>query len=402
MADDDEKRSRTLAWTSTAYFGEGLPFSVLHQLVTEYLTSVGASAAEIAGTSWFHLPVTLKPLWSPLLDVVGTRRGWTAGLQVAFGAGVLAVAGWLGAGTTDRTALWIALGLLAVVHAVHDIACDGFYMLALTPRAQALYSGTRQAAYRAAMYVGGGALVLVAARFGWHVAFAGAGALTAAVGLVNARLLPRIDEGRGVGHAAPRLGAAYRSFLTQPSALAVLAFALTYRLGDVLTSSMSPVLLRELGVGLEVRGWLRTAGLTSTIGGSILAGWLLARGGLTRWLRPFTWLMAVPWYLAVAWLRPPTWAIGIAVVLEQLAGALAGTAATVFLMRRCRREFSASHYAFFTALVSLGSTAAGGLSGLLHEHVGSVPYFALTLVASAPALWLVGRVPTSTLDERAD
>jgi PAT family beta-lactamase induction signal transducer AmpG len=392
------RRAKTLAWTSTAYFGEGLPYALLHQLVTEYLTSLGAPSREIGATSWFHLPVTLKPLWSPLVDLVGTRRGWTFGLQLAFGLGIALVGAWATLGHTDRTLFWAALGLLALMHAVHDIACDGFYMLALKPREQALYSGTRQAAYRAAMYVGGGALVLVAARFGWQVAFTTAGLLTAGTGLLNGRLLPHVDEPRGPAHLAPSLRSVYRSFFSQPQAWTVLAFVLTYRLGDVLTSSMSPVLMRELGLGLETRGWLRTAGLTSTIGGSVAAGWLLARGGLDRWFPRFTWFMAVPWYLVVAWLRPPTWAVGLAVVLEQLAGALAGTAATVFMMRRCARAFSASHYAFFTALVSLGSTAAGGFSGLLYERIGGVAYFALTLAASLPALWLVGRIPTHALD----
>lgn len=413
------RRARELAWTSSAYFGEGLPYSILHQLVTEYLTAIGAPARMVGYTSWFHVPVTAKPLWSPLVDLVGTKRGWTIAMQLLMALGVAGLAVWLGpdggprhAGPPSWVGFWVVLGVIAVLHAMHDIACDGFYMLALDSRGQALYSGTRQAAFRAAMYVGGAALVLLAAPATglgalapsgvshWQLAFFVASGLLFATGLVNAVTLPRVKE----PHATKRDGTrepfwtTYKAFFAQPRVEVLLAFALTYRLGDTMTSSMSSVLLRDLGVSLEERGLLRSVALTTTIGGSVLAGALLARGGLERWLRPFTWCMAVPWYLGIAVLRPPLWGIGVAVVLEQLAGSLAGTASTVLLMRRCRRSFSASHYAFFTALVSLGSTMSGAFSGHLYEALGPVRFFVVTLVASVPALLLVRSVPTDVVD----
>jgi PAT family beta-lactamase induction signal transducer AmpG len=75
------KRWRELGWTTSAYFGEGLPYSILHMLLTEYLTAIGAPASEVGYTSWFHVPVTAKPLWSPILDLVGTKRGWTIAID---------------------------------------------------------------------------------------------------------------------------------------------------------------------------------------------------------------------------------------------------------------------------------------------------------------------------------
>lgn len=410
-------RSRELAWTSSAYFGEGLAYAVLHQFFTEYLAAIGAAPSHVGSTSWLHVPVTLKPVWSPLVDRVGTKRAWTLALEFAFGIGLLALASWLGPGAPPSWVLfWTALGVLAIVHATHDIACDGLYLLALDARGQALYAGTRQAAYRAAMYVGGAGLVLVASpsrdlsflvgaagepgASHWPLALALGGVLMVATSLTNAVLLPRVAEprtDRSDGTREP-FWVAYQSFAQQPALVRVLVFALTYRLGDAMTSAMSPVLLRELGVSLEERGLLRTLAITTSIGGSVLAGALLARGSLERWFAPFTWAMAMPWHLGVAIVRPPLWGIALAVALEQLTGSLAGTAATVFLMRRSRRAFSASHYAFFTAIVSLGSSLAGALSGHLYERVGAVPYFLLTVVASLPALVLVRRVPLEPLD----
>ena len=409
---------RGLLWTTSAYFGEGLPFSVLHQLMTEYLTSIGAAPSQVAATSWLHLPVTAKPLWSPLIDLVLTKRTWTASLQMLFGVGLAGLAAWLHLSAMPSGApaswlvFWMALGFLAITHAMHDIACDGFYMIALDAHGQALYSGTRQAAYRGAMYVGGALLVYLASPtrelgvFGgagsshWPLVIAIAAALMIGVGALNAWLLPHVDEAevtRSEGGKQP-FWAPYRTFFQQPHVALVLAFALTYRLGDTMTSTMSSVLLREQGFGLDDRAFLRSISLTVTIGGSVLAGYLLSRGGLEKWFRPFTWVMAIPWYLVVAIVHPPLWGVAICVVLEQLCGALAGTAATVFLMRRCRRAFSASHYAFFTALVSLGSTMSGAFSGHLYEAVSPIPYFVLTLVASLPALMLVRQMQTTSLN----
>jgi PAT family beta-lactamase induction signal transducer AmpG len=418
------RRARELGWTTSAYFGEGLPYAILHMLVTEFLTAIGAPASEVGYTSWFHVPVTAKPLLSPIVDLVGSKRSWTIAMQLLIAAGIGGLALWLGPDTGPSgmsppswLGFWLVLGVVAVLHSMHDIACDGFYMLALDTRGQALYSGTRQAAFRAAMYVGGAALVLVASpdatlfgstvgglvepgRSHWQLAFLIAAALLGVTGLTNALALPHIVE----PHATKKDGtrepfwATYGAFFAQPGIALLFAFALTYRLGDTMTSSMSSVLLRDLGLSTGDRGILRSFSLTTSMLGSIAAGALLARGGLERWLVPFTWVMAIPWYLVVALVHPPFWVIAIAVVLEQLAGSLAGTASTVLLMRRSRRAFSASHYAFFTALVSLGSTMSGGFSGHLYERVGAVPYFALTVIASLPALVLVRKVPLDVVD----
>lgn len=403
MSGGPRKRWKDLVWTSTAYFGEGLPYSFLHQLVTEYLTGTGASRAVIGYTSWFHLPVALKPLWAPWIDVGGARRGVTIGSQVALGMGMMGTAALVDdAGGAARTfVFWAALSVLSIVHAIHDIACDGFYIVALDERGRALYSGTRIAAFRAAMYVGSGALVIVAGVLeSWTLSFALAGAMMVLVGAVNSLLVPRVDEPRTAREERPWVGfaAAFRSFFLQPQAVLVLVFVLTYRLGDVLTFAMSSPLFASLGMDTAARGVLRTIGLTASIVGSVLAGALLARGGLERWFVPFTYAMALPFYLLLALFRPGFYWIALVYVIEQFAGALAGTALPVFLMQRTRRAFSSSHYAFFTAIVALMSTVAGGLSGHLSEAVGHVAYFALCFVASIPALVLVHRIPKTPIE----
>ena len=70
------KSRRALLWTSTSYFGEGLPWSFLHQMATEFLTQIRASNTQISSTSLLHLAVTFKFLWSPLVDLFGRLRTW--------------------------------------------------------------------------------------------------------------------------------------------------------------------------------------------------------------------------------------------------------------------------------------------------------------------------------------
>src|SRR4051812_29864909 len=160
---------RALLWTSTTYFGEGLPWSFLHQMATEFLTAIGASKTQISSTSLLHLAVTFKFLWSPVVDLFGRLRSWVVVTQVALGLGMMVIAALAAPGAL--TLFWVLLSALAILHATHDIACDGFYLKGLERREQALYSGVRTAAYRAAMLVGSSALVVLAGKTSWLVGF---------------------------------------------------------------------------------------------------------------------------------------------------------------------------------------------------------------------------------------
>jgi PAT family beta-lactamase induction signal transducer AmpG len=385
---------RTLLWTSSAYFGEGLPWSFLHQLVTEFLTASGASKRQISSTSLFHLAVTLKFIWSPVVDLFGSKRRWLVTAQVVLGAGMLLSALVVDAGQTSL--FWLLLSLLAVVHATHDIACDGFYLTALDRSQQALFSGVRNAAFRAATIVGASVLVYLAGKTSWALAFASAGALMLLLALLNAGVLPKpIEQRSRAGASRAAFLSAYHSFFTQPHAARVLAFMLFYRLGDIMMFAMSKPLLKDIGVGTTDRGILNGASILVSVLGSIAGGALLARRGLARCLVPMTYLqsLAIPLYVVLAAARPGLAGVSVIVLLEQLASGFGTAAHAVFLMQRTSRSFSASHFAFATAIVSLGSSLSGYASGPLDEALGHTRFFCLAFVASWPSLLLVHWVP---------
>jgi MFS transporter, PAT family, beta-lactamase induction signal transducer AmpG len=401
------RSKRALLWTSTTYFGEGLPWSFLHQMGTEFLTAIGASKTQIGSTSLLHLAVTFKFLWSPALDLFGKRRTWLWVLQLVLGLGMFAVAAV--APSRNLTAFWLMVSALAIVHATHDIACDGFYLQALDKHGQALYSGTRLGAYRLAMIVGSSVLVVLAGKTSWLWGFAAAGVLMILTAVVNAAIMPHPPE-RAPGdqiasdgsHRPPAVAFidAFRSFITQPQAALVLSFMLFYRLGDIMMFAMSKPLLRDLGVDTAHRGLLNGLGTGASILGVVLGGAFVARRGLARALVPLIYVqnLGIPLYIGMAVWKPHLAAITAIVLVEQLVGGFGMAGATVFLMQRCRRAFSASHFAMATSVVSLASTFSGYASGPLNERLGHPLFFTVAFLASIPSLVLVLVVPKTPIE----
>lgn len=442
--DDSEQapRGRALGWTSSTYFGEGLPWSIIHQVASEYLTAIGMPARQVGYTGWLNGTTLLKFLWSPLVDLFGTLKRWMVATQALLGVGVgglAVIAHRLAseAGVKDARWIWISLLGLGVLSATYDIACDGYYMGALKKHDQARYSGSRVAAYRAAMLVGSSGLVYMGGRFNWLVAFGLAGALLLGLALAHHLALKEVaraeqeptavaDADAGDGTWKRRLAHvkdAYLSFLLQPKALLILGFLLCYKMSDNLVSSMSKLLFaRELGVPTDVRGVLNSLSLGASILGAIVGGAWIARRSLKFTLFKITLLMVVtqPLFVALAVFAPElmvsvpgtvqnasglVWSeawfglgsVALVIVLEQVCGGMAVAAQIVFIMQHSAPEHRAAHYAFATAVYSLPQTVIGGLSGALYEAVGPVAYFSVVSVLTLPAVVLARVVPPERL-----
>ncbi|MES1207968.1 MAG: MFS transporter [Pseudomonadota bacterium] len=398
-----QKSKRTLLWVSSTYFGEGLPWSFLHQMGTEYLTAIGASKTQISSTSLLHLAVTLKFLWSPAVDLFGTKRRWLWVTQLLLGLGMFVVAAV--APTGNLTIFWRALAVLAVLHATHDIACDGFYLRALDAKEQALYSGVRNAGYRIAMLVGKSLLVVLAGQTSWFWGFGAAGALMILVAGANALVMPRPSEPKpvkekGAGTKMRAALAAYKSFIFQPQAPVVLSFMFLYRLGDIMMFAMATPLLKDIGIDTSLRGTISGISTVVEIGASLLGGAIISRLGLARCLTPMIYIqnLAIPLYIVIAVLKPGFWGVLPLALAEKFASGLGIAGNAVFLMQRSRSVFSASHFAFATALVSLGSTLSGFVSGPINQRVGHPTFFVIAFLASVPSLILVLFVPKNPIE----
>lgn len=446
---DSPSDLKTLAWTSSTYFAEGLPWSILHQVAAEFFTAIGVSPAGVGRTSLLHGPMMFKMVWSPFVEMWGSLRRWMVGTQIVMGVlvGLLGVAaqslsiGFVRAqeqpGTIQPTTAWVWGLLLAIgiLSAFHDIACDGFYMEGLDVEKQARFSGLRVAAYRAAMLVGSAGLVVLGGRYSWLSAFVTGGAILLALGLFHQVFLPhpRVGKSSGaersetgsslVGGRAMSFSAPYRSFFSQDSVILVVAFLVLYKMADVLMFSMSSVFLgRELGIGTDLRGVIRSFSVISSIFGAVVGGAWIARRGLDKTLFWITILMVAtePLYALLATfsdelsifrgLTPASLSdldpardgltlslVTLVIVVEQIFGGFATAAQVIFIMRRCHIEHRTAHFAFSTAIISLTHMGLGVGSGVVYEAVGPESYFWIVSALALPAVGLSLIVPTGAL-----
>jgi PAT family beta-lactamase induction signal transducer AmpG len=404
---------RDAAWVATTYFGQGLPWSFLHQMGTEYLTAIRAPLQQVGYTSWLHLAVWLKFILSPPVDAYSTKRRWMVVMQFVLGAGMLVIAA-----ISERRDLplwWTLMAVLALMHSMHDIASDGFYLLGLSQKDQALYVGIQVGAFRAAMLVGSGVLVWLAGKTDWRYGFGAAGVLMLLIALVNALTLPhpfepkreraRAEAGAAIGKRIweSNVLQSYRTFFTQPQVWLVLGFMFAFRLGVIMMFSMGKPFLRDLGIDTAMRGKLNIAGTCCLIASTIVAGGFIAKVGMRRTLIPMIYIQnfAISLYVLMAALKPGivgVWAIFIA---EQIGSGIGQAANTVWIMQRTKRAFSASHFAFATAVVALASTVSGAFSGHIAARVGFVWYFAIAFLISIPSLILVHFVPRDPIEKPA-
>lgn len=158
-----EKKTRSpWAWIPTLYVAEGLPYVAVMTISVILYKRMGVSNTDIAlYTSWLYLPWVIKPFWSPFVDLLKTKRWWIYTMQIFIGAGLAGIAFMIPVPFFFQGTLAF-FWLMAFSSATHDIAADGFYMLALDSNNQAKFVGIRSTFYRIATIMGQGVLIILA------------------------------------------------------------------------------------------------------------------------------------------------------------------------------------------------------------------------------------------------
>ena len=429
----DRKNISPWLWVPTLYFAEGIPYFVVNSISVTMFTRMGVSNGAMAlFTSLLYLPWVIKPLWSPFVDIIRTKRWWVMTMQVVMSACFIALALSLpsDAGTLAAhrapdgsssislfTVTLIIFWIMAFASATHDIAADGFYMLALTPGEQSLFVGIRSTFYRLASVFGQGVLVVIAGvletRFGdipkaWFWTILITAALFAAVTLWHSFSLPRPLSDRSAANSPESsygheenskgndtrlifrdFGRTFVTFFSKPGVLLALTFLLLYRLPEAfLVKMMNPFLLAptsEGGLGLtttQVGAVYGTAGVIALTLGGILGGMAVAKWGLKRCLWPMALSLALP-CLAFIWLsvaKPSSmWVIGGFVCLDQFGYGFGFTAYMLYMIYFSQGEYKTSHYSLCTAFMALSMMLPGMVAGYLQEALGYTGFF-----------WMVG------------
>lgn len=398
------------SWIPTLYFAEGLPYVLVMTVSVIMYKNLGISNAEIAFyTSWLYLPWVIKPFWSPFVDLLKTKRWWITSMQLLIGAGLAGIAFFLPT-TFFFQATLAVFWLMAFSSATHDIAADGFYMLALNESEQSLFVGIRNIFYRIATITGQGLLIVLAGMlekwtgnipYAWSLVFFVCAGLFIAIGLYHSYQLPKptTDKGASLGS----LGNLFKTFFQKKGIVLSLAFILLYRLGEAqLAKLASPFLLDKpemggLNLSTEQVGIIYgTIGVIALLLGGIVGGIVASKHGLKKWLWYMVAAMNVPnlVYVYLAFVQPENfWVISSCVAIEQLGYGFGFTAFMLYLIYVAQGPYQTAHYAICTGFMALGMMLPGMIAGWLQEIMGYDWFFIWVCLCTIPGIILAGFLP---------
>lgn len=409
-------------WVPTLYFAEGLPYVAVMATAVIMYKRLGLSNTEIAlYTSWLYLPWAIKPLWSPFVDLVKTKRAWIIAMQSLIAAGFAGIAFFIP--TAHYVQLTLAFfWLLAFSSATHDIAADGFYMLGLTNKDQSFFVGIRNTFYRLANIFGQGVLVMLAGwletsqgniPLAWSITFYLLAALFVGLTLYHRFALPHpVSDVQRTGLTPGKLLKdvlqTFATFFRKKHLGLMFFFLLTYRLGESqLVKIASPFLLDTadsggLGLSTATVGVIYgTIGVIALLVGGIIGGFLVSRDGFRRWILPMALAINLPdllyVWMAAAMPDNPLLIAGC-VAIEQLGYGFGFTAYTLYLIYIAEGEHKTAHYAIGTGFMALGMMIPGTPAGWLQEQLGYTHFFIWVCVCTIPGI-LAALMIRNRLDE---
>jgi PAT family beta-lactamase induction signal transducer AmpG len=406
--------SNPWSWIPTLYFGQAIPYVVVMTLSVVIYKDFGISNTDIAFyTSWLYLPWVIKPLWSPFIDMFRTKRWWTVSMQFIIGAALASVAL-----TTPLPAFFqISLAifwLMAFSSATHDIAADGFYMLALPQNQQAAFVGVRSTFYRLANIAGQGALVYVAGKltertgdiaYAWSVSLGILGAIFLALWVYHTFILPRPASDQKViqsDNYIKEYFSTFASFFMRKDILLILGFILTFRLGEsqlvkmVVPFLKDPVAKGGLGLSTADVGLVYgTVGVGFLTLGGLLGGYFISKVGLKRALWPMVFAVHTPDLVFVflsAYLPQDVYVISACIAIEQFGYGFGFAAMLLFMIMVADGAHKTAHYAICTGFMAMGMMVPGMYSGRVQEYLGYHNFFIYICIMTLPAFLMAALV----------
>lgn len=407
-------RKSPWGWVPTLYFVEGIPYFIVNNISVLMFTKMGVPNGEMAlFTSLLYLPWTIKPFWSPFIDIIKTKRWWIIAMQLIMSALFILLtlsipypdAATIASGNTPISLFTLTLVLFiitAFASATHDIAADGFYMLSLTHSEQAGFVGIRSTFYRLASIFGQGVLVAIAGTIelkynniplSWTVTLAVSSVIFTIITLYHIYILPKPASDKSVltnSSAKSKeifieFGRTFSTYFTKPGVWLAIVFMLLYRLPEAFLLKMCmPFLVANKGVGglglstAEVGIVYGTIGVIALTIGGILGGVFASRVGLKRSIWWMAGCMTLPCltfiYLAVY--QPDNIVtISSAIAIEQFGYGFGFTAYMLYMMYFSEGEFKTSHYAICTAFMALSMMIPGMFAGYIQEALGYINFF---------------------------
>lgn len=431
------------AWIPTLYMAEGAPYFAVNTLAMLFLSEMGLSNTDVAlYTSWMYLPWVIKPFWSPVLDLFGSKKMWVVVMQfiVAIALGGVAFSApfdfWLNA---SLAFFW----LCAFASATHDIAADGLYILALDTNQQSFFVGIRNTFYRiSTVLCQWGCLVLAGQLFekntvdgmemipahasAWSTVFYIMAIAFLVLSVYHFAFLPNdrkrpesISAVETYGRASEEKGCSsengclsqegivaslknnFKSFFakfTGRELILALLFIFTYRLGEAQLGKIAQLFLKDTyengGLGLTLTDVGNIYGLVGVIAlmvGGVLGGIAVSKYGLKRMMFPMLLFMNIPnvVYIFLSSTQTaflPT--IYAMVAIEQFGYGFGFTAFTLYLVYISQGKYSTTHYAICTGLMALGMMIPGMIAGYMQETLGYTNFFIWVCICTIPPFFI--------------
>ena len=407
------QKNKSWFWVPSLYYTEGLPYAFVMIVSVVMYKKLNISNSEIAlYTSWLYLPWVIKPLWSPLVDIIKTKRFWIIFMQLLIGAGLAGIA--LTIPTTNMFRYTLAFfWLIAFSSSTHDIAADGFYMMGLTSHDQAWFIGIRNTFYRFAILTGQGLLVIIAGNMenlyndvslAWSIVFGISAIIFMIFAIYHKWILPHPSEDNNhekleLNDVIKNFFKIFISFFKKPQIILAVSFILIYRFGEAQLVKIAPLFMLDtiemggLGLSTSEYGFIYgTLGMIMLTLGGITGGVLVAKNGLSYWIIWMALAMKLPdlVYVYMAYVQPENYyLISFFVATEQFGYGFGFTAYLLYMMMLSEGENKTANYAICTGFMALGMMIPGMFSGFLQETLGYKYFFNWVMLATIPGFILI-------------
>ncbi len=424
MTEKGNKKKNPALWIPTVYFAMGLPFVAIAQASALMYKNMGISDAQIAlWTSLIMLPWTIKPLWSPVLEMFKTKKHFVVATQLLTGALFALVALSLPMNEFFRYSIAL-LAIVAFSGATHDIATDGVYLSVLSPKLQAKYIGWQGAAYNIAKIVSGGGFVYLAGelektmgvKYAWMAVMGTYGAVMFILGLYHIKMLPSggsASEVQSLKEGFNTLWDVIKTFFQKKFIVWYILFIILYRFAEGFAIKIAPLFFKaasaEGGLGMstsEIGLVYGTFGAAAFVVGSLLGGYYISAKGLKKALFKLAVIFNIPFavYTYLSFYQPDSiYVISAAVVLEYFGYGFGFVGLMLFMMQQIAPgKYKTAHYAFATGIMNLGFMIPSMMSGYLSDLLGYKIFFMWVLIATIPSLLVAYFVPFTYNDSHKD
>lgn len=393
----DTKRAHPISWIPTVYFAMGLPFVALAQASSLMFKNLGISDTQITlWTSLIMIPWTLKPIWSPVLEMFKTKKQFVVATQLITGISFALVA--FSLNIPDFFAYAIAfMAIIAFSGATHDIATAGVYLSELSPEEQAKYVGWQGAFYNIAKVLSGGALVYLAGelertigvRQAWMIVMMVYGSIMLLLSLYHWKKLPRGSgnaEVKSFNEGMAVLLDVAKTFFQKKGILLSIIFVIFYRFAEGFAIKIAPLFMKatqaEGGLGLstsEIGMIYGVFGSAAFVLGSILAGYYTSKRGLKKSILMLCASFNIPFvmYFLLSHYQPDNiYIIASAIALEYFGYGFGFVGLILYIMQQIAPgKYKTAHYAFADGIMALGFMLPSMLSGYFSDMLGYKTFF---------------------------